>query len=97
MCAWKYKRIMPKITVDKLNLMEPKQVAGLVGMSIQQLYSVLENTPYKEIISQVKGNEFNFLSLEKALTMNFLSTYEHIRKLSPKDVSLLLSALLIKF
>lgn len=88
---------MPKITVDKLNLMEPKQVTGLVGMSIQQIYSVLENTPYKAIISEVKENEFNFLSLEKALTRNFISTYEQIRKLSPKDVSLLLSALLMKF
>ena len=97
MCAWKYKRVMPKLTVDKLKLMEPNQVTGLVGMSLHHISSVLENTPYQAEISEVKARGLSCLSLENALLMNFIKTCEELMELSPKDVRLLLSAVLTKF
>lgn len=97
MCAWKYKRIMPKLTVDKLKLMKPKRITGLVGMSLHHISSVLENTSYNTQISEVRSKELTSISLEGALLKNFIKTYEEIMELSPKDVRLLLSALLMKF
>ena len=97
MCAWKYKRLMPKLTVAKLKLIEPKRITGLVGMSLHHISSVLENTPYNAEISDVRTKEFTSISLEGALLKNFIKTCEEFRDLSPKDVRLLLSALLMKF
>ena len=97
MCAWKYKRVMPKLTVYKLKLIEPKRITGLVGMSLNHISSVLENTPYNAEISDVRTKEFTSISLEGALLKNFIKTCEEFRDLSSKDVRLLLSALLMKF
>jgi V/A-type H+-transporting ATPase subunit C len=97
MCAWKYKRVMPRLTVDKLKLMEPNQVAGLVGMSVHHIFSVLEKTSYRTEISDVRAKGLSSISLEDALLQNFIKTFEDLMELSPKDVRLLLSALLMKF
>lgn len=97
MCAWKYKRVMPRITVDKLRLMEPKRITDLVGMSLPHISSVLEKTPYRAEISEVRAKVPGSISLEDALIQNFIKTCEEIRDLSPNDVRLLLSALLMKF
>ena len=97
MCAWKYKRVMPRLTVDKLKLMEPNQITGLVGMSFHHISSVLENTPYSAEIFEVRTKGLSSLSLEDALLQNFIKTCEDLMELSPKDVRLLLSALLMKF
>jgi V/A-type H+-transporting ATPase subunit C len=88
---------MPRLTVDKLKLMEPKQVTGLVGMSLHHIVSVLEKTPYKAEIVEAKTRELSSSSLEDALLQNFIKTCEELRELSPKDVRSLLSALLMKF
>ena len=74
MCAWKYKRVMPRITVDKLKLMEPKRITGLVGMSLHHVSSVLERTPYRAEIFEVNAKELSSISLEEALLKNFLKT-----------------------
>ena len=97
MCAWKYKRIMPKITVAKLKLMEPKKITGLVGMSLPHISSMLEKTPYKAEISEVNAKGLSSISLEAALLQNFIKTCEEIMELSPKGIRLLLSTFLMKF
>ena len=57
MCAWKYKRVMFRLTVDKLKLMEPNQITGLVGMSLHHITSVLETrrTEQKSLKLEQKG------------------------------------------
>ena len=97
MCAWKYKQVMPRLTVDKLKIMEPKRITDLVGMSLPHISSVLEKTPYRAEISEVSAKVLGSISLEDALLQNFIKTCEEIRDLSPKGVRLLLSALLMKF
>ena len=97
MCAWKYKRIMPKITVAKLKLMEPKKITGLVGMSLPHISSMLEKTPYKAEISEVNAKGLSSISLEDALLQNFIKTCEEIMELSPKGIRVLLSTFLMKF
>jgi V/A-type H+-transporting ATPase subunit C len=97
MCAWKYKRIMPKITVAKLNLLEPKKVIDLVGTNLHHISSMLEKTPYRAEISRISGKELSSNSLEDALLQNFVKTCEELLKSSPKSIRLLLSTLLMKF
>ena len=97
MCAWKYKRIMPKITVAKLKLMEPKKITGLVDMSLPHISSMLEKTPYKAEISEVNAKGLSSISLEDALLQNFIKTCEEIMELSPKGIRVLLSTFLMKF
>jgi len=97
MCAWKYKRIMPKITVAKLKLMEPKKITDLVGMSLHHISSMLEKTPYKTEISEVNAKGLSSISLEDALLQNFIKTCEEIMEMSPKGIRLLLSTFLMKF
>ena len=97
MCAWKYKRIMPKIAVAKLKLMEPKEITDLVGMSLHHISSMLEKTPYKAEISEIGTKELSANSLEDALLQNFINTCEELMELSPKRIRLLLSTFLMKF
>ena len=97
MCAWKYKRIMPKVTIAKLKLMEPKQITGLVGMSRQHILSILERTPYKEEISEINSKGLHSISTEDALLQNFINTCEELVEISPKGIKLLLSTFLMKF
>ena len=97
MCAWKYKRVMSKITVAKLKLMEPKKITGLVGMSLHHISSVLEKTPYKTEISEVNAKGLSSISMDDALLQNFIKTCEELMEMSPKDVRLLLSTFLMKF
>jgi len=97
MCAWKYKRIMPKIAVAKLKLMEPKEITDLAGMSFHHISSILEKTPYKAEISEISTKELSANSLEDALLQNFIKTCEELMELSPKRIRLLLSTFLMKF
>ena len=97
MCAWKYKRIMPKVMIAKLKLMEPKQLIGLVGMSLQHIHSILERTPYKEEIFEFNSKRLRSISMEDALLQNFIRTCEELVEISPKGIKLLLSTFLMKF
>jgi len=97
MCAWKYKRIMPKITVAKLRLLEPKKVIDLVGTNLPHISSMLEKTPYGAEISRIRGNGLSSISLEDALLQNFVKTCEELVEFSPKGIRLLLSTFLMKF
>ena len=97
MCAWKYKRLMPKITVAKLKLMEPKEITNLAGMSLPYIVSRLEKTPYKAEISETRTKELSANSLEDTLLQNFINTCEELMELSPKRIRSLLSTYLMRF
>jgi V/A-type H+-transporting ATPase subunit C len=102
MSAWKYKQIMSKATVAKLQLIEPKRIADLAGKSLNDISSILEKTPYKAEISRIRGKGLSSSSLEDALLQNFVKTCEKLLKYfarshAPKDVRLLISTFLMKF
>ncbi|MCK4885561.1 V-type ATPase subunit [Candidatus Bathyarchaeota archaeon] len=97
MSAWKYKRIMSKITVAKLQLMEPKKITELAGMNLHHISSMLEKTPYKPEIAEIRSKELSSSSLEDALLQNFIKTCEELMISSPKGIRLLLSTFLMKF
>ncbi|MBT8171268.1 V-type ATPase subunit, partial [Candidatus Bathyarchaeota archaeon] len=97
MSAWKYKRLMPKIIVDKMNLIESTRLSSLVGMSSSHIYSVLKKTPYNSEISKMNAKGFFTSSLEDALLMIYIKTIEELRDVAPKDIRLMLSCFLLKF
>ena len=97
MCAWKYKRIMSKVTVAKLKLMEPKKITDLLGMKLRDIFSMLEKTPYNKEISEISAKNLNSNSLEEALLRNFIKSYEDLVDFSPKGIRLLISSFLTKF
>ncbi|HER54461.1 MAG TPA: hypothetical protein ENO13_01000, partial [Candidatus Bathyarchaeota archaeon] len=97
MSAWKYKQLMPKLTVDKLKLMDNKQVTSLVGASLSHISSVLQNTPYKKEILEASTQELTSISLEAALQKNFIRTCEELMTLSSRGVRALISGFLLKF
>ncbi|WGM89705.1 MAG: V-type ATPase subunit [Candidatus Bathyarchaeota archaeon] len=97
MSAWKYKQLMPKLIVYKLNLMDTKRITGLVGSSLFQISFVLQNSPYKPEVVEVNTKELTSISLEAALQKNFIKTCENLMTLSPKGIRSLISGLLLKF
>ncbi len=66
-------------------------------MSLHNISLELEKTPYRTEISELNTKELSSISLEEALLRNFIKTCKEIMELSPKDVRLLLSSLLMKF
>ena len=97
MSAWKYKRILPKVTVDKLKLIDKKRLINLVGLDLPHISSVLEKTTYNAEISEALTCDLSSRTLEDSLLKNFVRTCEELRELSPKAVRLLISGLLMKF
>lgn len=88
---------MPRLTVDKLKLLDNQRITGLIGMSLSHISSVLENSPYKPEIVEVCTKEHSSISLEASLQKNFIKTCEDLMALSPKGVHRLISAMLLKF
>lgn len=88
---------MPKLTVDKLKLIDSKRITELVGANLFQISSVLQNSPYKPEIVEASTKELTSISLEAALQKNFIKTCENLMALSPKGIRSLISGLLLKF
>jgi V/A-type H+-transporting ATPase subunit C len=97
MSAWKYKQITPKILVSKLRLIQAKEIVGLVGSPVDQVYLQLAKTPYQKEISEIPSQQINSISLEGALLESFLRTVDEIAEFSPKSIRVLLTRILMKF
>lgn len=97
MSAWKYKSLTSKVIVRKLRLIKQEDMADLAGRSLQDILPVLKRTPYQTEISEIPVEQRNSVSLEKAFLKNLIRTYRGIMRDSPKDIALLLSAVLMKF
>ena len=97
MSAWKYKRIMTKVTVAKLQLMKPKQITDLLGTDLRHIFSTLEKTQYNIDLSKIDSNLLNSTSIEGALLKNFVRASEKLLDSSPKDIRQLISSLITKF
>lgn len=87
---------MPKMIVDRMNLIESKRLNSLVGMSTSHIISILKKTPYNFEISKMNSG-FISSSIEEALLKNYIRTIEEIRDIAPKDIRLMLSCFLLKF
>ena len=97
MKAWKYKRVMPKVIIEKLRLIDPKDMKSLAGRSVQDLCLTLADTTYREEISEIPSEQLSSLSLERAFLRSFMRTCRQIMDHSPRDIAFLLSTILMKY
>lgn len=97
MSAWKYRRLMPKVLVSKLRLVQTENILDLVGNPLDQICSRLAKTPYQKDILEIPTQQFSSTLLEEALLKNFIKTVDEIACCSPKGIRALLTAILMKF
>ncbi len=97
MSAWKYKRVMPKVIVAKLRLIEPNDIVELAGRRPRDVQLMLAKTSYQAEISEIPTGQLDSISLENAFLENFVRTCKEIMEHSPKNTGFLLSTILMKF
>lgn len=97
MSAWKYKKVMPKVLVSKLRLIQAKDMVNLIGGPLDRIYSQLSKTPYQREISEIPPQQINSISFEEALMKNYVRTVDEVARSSPKDIRALLTRILMKF
>ncbi|UCH37365.1 MAG: V-type ATPase subunit [Candidatus Bathyarchaeota archaeon] len=97
MKAWKYRRLMPKVMVARLQLIKPATITDLVGRDWHTIHSTLLTTPYQTAISSIPPSELNGNSVEKALLTHYISTLHDIKIHSPKEIAILTSTIMNKF
>ncbi len=94
---WKYSYIGPKIHGMITFMLTKDNFDELVKKNLNEVYSFLEHTPYQEVISAVPIEHFDSATFEKFLVDHFLTTFDNIKRNSPKEVGSLLDAMLNKF
>mgnify|MGYP001068750315 CR=1 FL=1 len=97
MSAWKYKQVTPKVLVNMLRLIQPKDMLDLAERPLDQICSLLGKTPYQEELSEMPPQQVDSISLEDALLRNFVQTFDEIAQYSPKGIANLLDTTLMKF
>jgi V/A-type H+-transporting ATPase subunit C len=97
MKAWTYKRLMPKVLIARLQLIEPTDLVDLVGRSVEYIASALARTPYHKEIAEIPEPQLSVISIEEALLRNYIKTCQEIMEYSPKEIGFLLSTFLMKF
>ena len=93
----KYKDIMPRVAIEKLKLLERKDLLDLVGKNLEAIRCYLLETSYREEISKIPKEEANSTSMEEALLENFARTLNTLIKFSVGDIKNVLSAIMAKF
>jgi len=95
--VWKYAYISSKIHGMLPFMLTKEDFDALVEKSLNEVYSSLEHTPYREVVSAIPLERFESAVFERLLMEHFLRIYKDVKKDSPKDVSMLLDAMLKKF
>ncbi len=88
---------MPTVLGAMLELLDRNDIVDLVSRSFDYIYSILTKTPYLIEISKIPLNNITAASIQNALLKNYLRTIKTIEENSPKDISYLLSTIMMKF
>jgi V/A-type H+-transporting ATPase subunit C len=97
MRAWKYKRLTPNVIGQRLELIESKDIVDLVGKRLDYIHLMLSKTPYHIELQDIQDKQLDSASIENVLLKNYINTCEIIKDYSPKNIRLLLYAILKKF
>lgn len=98
MKAFKYKEIMPKVAIEKLKLIEPDELIGLIGKDIEGIRCFLAASPYSSEIMKIpvdKRSDPTFI--EAALNENYAKTFKKLINSSQGEIKQLLLAISKKF
>lgn len=93
----KYKEIMPRIAIEKLELIETDDLLDLVGKSPEAVHCALLETSYRDDILRISKDESGSIPMEEALLENFAKTLRYLIKYSAGDIRNLLSVIAEKF
>ena len=86
----KYKEIMPRIKIEKLKLIENKDLIYLIGQNLEAIRCFLLETSYRENILNLSKEETRSNFLEEALLENYAQTLRALVKFSVGDAKNLL-------
>jgi ATP synthase A1 C subunit len=97
MKAWKYKHLMPTVIGAMFELLDRSDLIDLVSRNFDYIYSILARTSYQIELSRIPSTQINAASIQNALLKNYIRMCGEIEEHSPKDISYLLSTILMKF
>ena len=86
MKSLKYNEIMPRVAIEKIKLIEEKDLVDLVGRNLVAIRCALIETSYRDEILRVSPQETNSNSLEEALLENYAQTLKNLIKFSSGDL-----------
>ena len=92
-----YNTIMPRVAFESLKIIDLDLLVRLIGKNLEEIFSFLVNTSYKEEIINICGDKVEVGLLEDALFHNYAKTFNKLIKNSSEYVKNLLMAVLHKF
>lgn len=81
----KYKEIMPRVAIEKLKLIETKDLINLIGKNLETIRCALLETSYRENILNLSKQEIKASFLEEALLENYAQVLKALVKFSVAD------------
>ena len=93
----KYNRIMSRIAIENLKLINFDELVCLIGKNIEEIFTFLVNTAYGEEIVSTCGDKVEPRLLEEALIQNYAKTFKILLKYSSKYIENLLLSVLHKY
>jgi len=92
-----YSTIMPRIALESLKLINVNELIRLVGKNLEEIFSFLVNTTYREEIVRACGDMVEPSLLEDALFQNYAKTFNKLLKNSSGYINNFLISVLHKF
>ena len=92
-----YSSIMPQIALANLKLIDFNDLVCLIGKDLDEIFSFLLTTPYREEIANTCGDKVVPSLLEEALLQNYAKIFNKLLKFSTKHIKDLLLSILHKF
>jgi vacuolar-type H+-ATPase subunit C/Vma6 len=88
---------MPRIALESLKLINVDELIRLVGKNLEEIFSFLINTTYREEIASTCGDMVEPSLLEDALFQNYAKTFNKLLKNSSGYINNFLMSVLRKF
>ena len=92
----KYNKIMPRVAIEKLKLIEEEDLVDLVGRNLEAIRCALIETSYRDEILKLLPQETSSNSLEVAILENYAETMKKLINFSSGDLKKLLLAFIRK-
>src|SRR3989304_1729690 len=93
----KYNKIMPKVAIENLKLIEVDDLISLIGKDLEAIRCALLESAYHDDILTAPTDKIDSIALEEALLKNYVKTCQNLIKFSVGDIRSLLLAVLKKF
>ncbi|TRO50800.1 hypothetical protein E2P63_05705 [Candidatus Bathyarchaeota archaeon] len=93
----KYKEIMPRVAIEKLELLSTDDLLELVGKDPSVIRCALLETSYRDNFLKISPDKTDSISMEEALLENYAQTLNHLIKYSMGNIKGVLLAVVGKF